>query len=337
MIAWLTVLLLVTGGEDESPSAVERMRAEAQGLRDLVTSAAGRAFLDAAAELPSIAPRTLHREQTSRAWFSTRQMEVARDADDTLVFESLVADESRYYDTKYGTPMAYARLVDLLGDEAGYESFEGRKLLDIGYGTIGHLRLLATGGAHVVGLDVDSFLTALYDEPGDTGAIAGSAGADGSITLLSGRFSEPDIVAGIGGDYDVIFSKNTLKRGYVNPPADAKVDPRMLIDLGVDDETFLRALFAALRPGGHLAIYNISGKQNDWRAGEPYLPMADGHCPYDVELLRAVGFEPLVLDDDDTPFVREMARIFGWDQGPGAMDLEDGLFARFTLLVKPAS
>ena len=47
-----------------------------------------------------------------------------------------------YYTTKYGSPLAYSRPIDLLG-QAGLQDVSGRKILDFGYGTVGHLRLLA--------------------------------------------------------------------------------------------------------------------------------------------------------------------------------------------------
>jgi hypothetical protein len=152
--------------------------------------------------------------------------------------------------------------------------------------------------------------------------------------------NDPRIVEQIteaGGDdgFDFIISKNTLKRGYVSPPKDVKIDPRMLIHLGVNDETFLKTLFAMLKPGGHLAIYNICGKQNDYLNGEQYLPMADGLCPYDASLIETVGFRPVIIDQDDTEVVRKMADTLGWDEGDHAMNLRDDLFAHYTLLQKP--
>ena len=42
--------------------------------------------------------------------------------------------------------------------------------------------------------------------------------------------------AAVGGDYDLIISKNTLKKGYVHP--ERPVEPRRLLNLGVDDADF---------------------------------------------------------------------------------------------------
>ncbi len=326
--------------------AAQRMQAEATAMHAMMESDLGRAFLDGAASLPSITTRTIHREKKSRQWFSESEMKARLAADATLEFEAAQVDEDRYYDTKYGSPVAYARPFDLLGqalEQRGRRDFAGMKILDFGYGTIGHLRMLASQGADVTGLDVDSFLTALYSDPTDTGVITGNSNThkDGRITLVSGRFNDPKIGEQVGGDYDLIISKNTLKRGYVKPPEGIEVDKRMLIDLGVDDATFLKTLYDALKPGGHLLIYNICPKQNDYQkeGGGKYLPMADGLCPWPAKQLEAIGFKPVIIDRDDSEACRRMARILGWDQGDtggGAMDVENDLFAHYTLLAKPA-
>jgi len=131
-------------------------------------------------------------------------------------------------------------------------------------------------------------------------------------------------------------ASRTLKRGYIHPPADVQIDQRMLIDLGVDDSTFLRTLFDALKPGGFVIIYNICPRQADYANGEQYLPWADGRCPFDAELIMKTGFRLCIHDRDDSEAVRAMAHTLGWDQGEQAMDVQNDLFAHFTLLEKPA-
>jgi hypothetical protein len=176
----------------------------------------------------------------------------------------------------------------------------------------------------------------MYSDPSDTGAIATPTGEQGRITLVSGRLSEEAVLAEVGTGYDLIISKNTLKRGYIHPPEKVQVDKRMLIDLGVDDATFLRTLFNVLKPGGFAIIYNICPKQADYQGGgEQYIPWADGRCPFDAELMLKAGFRVCIHDRDDSAAAREMARILGWDQGERGMDLQNDLFAHFTLLEKP--
>src|SRR4029434_2073978 len=75
------------------PPATQRMRDEAAGLRPMMQSDLGRLFLDAAANLPAIAPRTIHREKQSRRWFTEKQMREKAAAEPTLVFDAVPIDE----------------------------------------------------------------------------------------------------------------------------------------------------------------------------------------------------------------------------------------------------
>jgi len=339
----LTLLVMSAGGwnaqaQETQPaapesSAAQTLRDEATALKPLVESSLAKSFLSATRCLPEIAPRTIYRDETTRKYYSKAVADkLGKEARDAL--KEVAIDDSRYYLTKYGSPMAYARAVDLLGKH-GIESFDGKKILDFGYGTVGHLRLFASNGADVIGLDVDSFLTALYSEPGDTGKINGSCGAPGSIALVSGQFSDEDVKSAVGDGYDLIISKNTLKKGYVAPPADQEVDKRMLIDLGISNDEFLKTVFDRLKPGGRFMIYNICPKQGDAAKGEKYLPMADGHCPWDREALEKQGFKIVAMDVDDSAATCTQGKALGWDQGEQPMDLENDLFAWYTIVEKP--
>jgi hypothetical protein len=132
----------------------------------------------------------------------------------------------------------------------------------------------------------------------------------------------------VGGGYDVFVSKNTLKRGYIHP--EQQVDPRMLVHLRVDDETYVRAVFDLLKPGGFALIYNLSPAPA--KEGEPYKPWADGRSPFTRELYERVGFAVVAFDLDDSAAAREMGKALGWAEG---MDLEKDLFGTYTLLRKP--
>jgi hypothetical protein len=79
-------------------------------------------------------------------------------------------------------------------------------------------------------------------------------------------------------------------------------------------------------------IYNLSPKPAP--PGEKYIPWADGRCPFEKSLLEKVGFQVVHFDVDDTEFARRMARALKWDE---SMDVDDDLFAHYTVLVKPAS
>ena len=312
-------------------SAVARMQQEAKRLEPLVKSELARAFLQATTTLPAIPERTLYRDNEKKTLLSQAEAEkLSVEARKALT--PVPITEERYYDTKYGTPLAYVRAFDLLG-QAGMKSVSGHKILDFGYGTVGHLRLLASLGADTIGVDVDPFLKALYSEPADTGKVKGNSRRDGAITLLNGRFpAEESIKRTVGSKYDLIISKNTLKKGYLHP--ERTVDKRLLVDLGVEDETFVRALFSALKPGGRVLIYNLYPAQSP--PNQPYKPWADGRCPFPADLWEKAGFKVLVFDKDDSDAARSMGKALEWDKEPGAMDLQKDLFALYTLVEKPA-
>lgn len=308
---------------------LKTFQAEAVSVRPLVKSRLARSFLDAVDHLPVPPARSLYQDAEKRyilpddvVWQSEEQK--------ARLVPKPVTDEL-YYCTKYGTPLAYVRMIDLLG-QAGVDDVKGKRILDYGYGTVGHLRLLASIGAEAVGVDVDPFLAALYCREDDQGKITVDGKEAGRIALVNGRWPGDKTAAlRVGGKYDLIISKNTLKNGYIHP--EREVDKRMLIDLGVSEEKFVKALYDALRPGGHLMIYNICPAPAP--PDKPYIPWADGRCPFSRKLLESAGFNIIALDRDDSKAVRDMARAFGWDKGSYAMDLEKDLFAHYTLLQRP--
>lgn len=305
----------------------ERLRQEAQALSALVKGSLAPRFLKAAADLPPFVPRNLYRDPETKALLT----QATADKWEEEKRKSLVTvpiSENVYYNTSYGSPLAYARPLEVLESEAGIKDLKGKKVLDFGYGTLGHLRLFALCGAEVVGVDVDPLLTALYSEPGDQGKI-GKEG--GSVTLVEGQFPASEAVRkAVGGGYDLIVSKNTLKNGYIHPAE--PVDKRMLVDLGVDDKAFVQSLYDILKPGGRVLIYNLSPAPAP--KGQPYLPMADGRSPFPRALWEEVGFKVIAFDTDDNVAARALGRALGWDKGSRPMDLENGLFGHYTLVEK---
>jgi SAM-dependent methyltransferase len=242
-------------------------------------------------------------------------------------------DSQGYYETKYGSPLAYVRAIERLG-EAGVVDLAGRKILDFGYGTAGHLRMLASLGAEAVGVDVDPWLAALYARPEDQGLIRGSGGKTGRLRLVNGRFpADPATRTLVGDGYDLILSKNTLKNGYLHPSE--PVDVRRRLTLGVEDDRFVRTLFESLRPGGLVLIVNICPAPS--APGQPYKPWADGRCPFPKATWEAAGFQILCFDRDDSAETRTMAHVLGWDRGESPMDLEADLFAQYSLFRRPGT
>jgi hypothetical protein len=312
----------------EAPGILQTLRDEAERLRPWVSSELAGSFLGAVGRLPSPRARTILLDPETRRYYS--KPEVSRmGGKQRAKLEKKVLEPAAYYTTKYGSPLAYSRVVDLLG-KAGMSSFSGKRIMDFGYGSIGHLKLMAFQGGDVVGVDVDSYLTALYSADGDQGAQKNAEGPDGNLRLVEGHWPGDDGVRKtVGKGYDLFLSKNTLKRGYIHPEREA--DPARLVHLEVDDEVFVRSVYDLLNPGGLAAIYNLSPAQNP--PDKPYIPWADGRCPFPRKLLEQAGFEVLSYDKDDTAAAREMARLLGW--GELGMDLETGLFGHITLLRRP--
>jgi SAM-dependent methyltransferase len=317
------------------PSAGSTARAllqrDAKALEPLVTSTLSRQFLQASFELPPIAQRRVFLDVAKKVYL-TETSAGALTSEQKRNLKVVPVDESFYFATKYGSPLAYARPLDLVA-KSGLDDVSGKKIFDFGYGAIGHLRLLAGLGADVVGVDVDPLLNAIYHEPVDQGIVKNRLGTDGRLRLISGRFpADRAVTMSVGTGYDLIISKNTLKRGYVHP--DQPVDARRLLSLGVGDAEFVEALYRALKPGGWLMIYNICPAPS--RSGEPFKNWADGRCPFAADIWKSAGFRVLAIDRDDTDEIRKVARALGWDKGATPIDLQTDLFAQYSLMQRPA-
>ncbi|MGI9516112.1 MAG: class I SAM-dependent methyltransferase [Pirellulaceae bacterium] len=298
-------------------------------LATLVKTNLGEEFLQSVPYLPAIDKRVVYcRRGNSRNAVSASDWE-ALSPGERESFELRELDEHYYYFTRYGTPLAFVRPLDIAGNN-GIDSLSGLRVIDFGFGTIGHLRMMATQGADVTGIEIDRLLQALYGEPGDTGAIGGNPQIakdhSGHLELLFDRFPE-QLEATVRGQADLFVSKNTLKRGYIHP--EREVDPDRLINLGCSDEEFLDAVHGKLKTGGLFLIYNLHPAQAP--ADEPYIPWADGRSPFDRTAFEQAGFEVLAWNVDDSVAAREMGRALQWEK---QMDLEDDLFATYTLARK---
>lgn len=254
---------------------VASLERDAKALDPTVTTPFVHRFLDATRALPSIPTRNVG---------------------------GVAVDEELYYEAKVSAPLHYARPLDI-AVAGGAELKPGARYLDLGYGSIGHLRLLASLGLDVTGIEVRKELATYYSAPGDVGAIAGiDGGPAGSIRLLTGFFpSDPQIVAAAGGGHALFIAKNTLKKGYIHP--DRPPGEHKLIDLKVDDATFLRAVHDALRPGGHALVYNLFIPIPE---DQPFKPMSDGRSPFTEETWKAAGFTLLAFDKDDTEAIQRV-------------------------------
>src|SRR5262245_10382676 len=307
--------------ETAAPSRVAEMQGEAKALSTLYRTPLVRDFLAAVPKLPSIQPRTVYRDSArTRAWSAREAAQLPDTLRAKLVPRTL--DEKFYYDTRYGSPLAYARALEVLGGN-GVKSVKGLRVADFGCGMLGQLRLLAENGAHAIGVDVDPLLPALYSEPGDQGAVG-----PGSVALATGQWpATEEMKRAVGEGLDLFISKNTLKNGYLHPAE--KVDPRMLVHLGVSDSEFVMALAHSVKKGGRVLIYNLCPAPA--APGKPYIPWADGRCPFPRELWTAAGFKVVEFDRDDSEAARAMGHALGWDQGEGGMKLDTDLFATWSL------
>ncbi len=324
-----TLVLLVAavaasdGAAASQPSVVP---VEARKLQPLAQSALDRAFLKAAEGAPSYTPRTVYRRGKAREWLDAAAF-AKLSAAERAAWTPVTIDEDTYQGLFYGSPLAYLLPLERLGG-AGFGTLQGKRVVDFGHGGIGQLRLFAELGAAAVGIDVDPLQPVLYAAPSDQGPL-GKAG--GSVKLVHGRFpADARVVAAVGGSYDLFLSKNTLKRGYIHPAE--KVDPRMLVNLGADDPSFLKSVASTLKPGGWFVIYNLCPAPN--AAGKPYLPWADGRCPFSADDLAAAGFETLVRDAVDDKAARALGAALGWNKPPVDMKLENDLFALVTIARK---
>ncbi|MEZ6084282.1 MAG: hypothetical protein R3E58_10175 [Phycisphaerae bacterium] len=312
--------------KSEEPQGVDKVYAEAKAVRPLMPSAIAQTYLDAASRLPRIEGRSLFLDEASHTYYSPqRRAEIEKEKGVPLVEHAV--SENFYYNTKYGTPIAYARALELYAPHSDGK-LAGKRILDFGYGNIGQLRMLAACGVDAVGVDVDPLFRELYSQPEDQGAVASDAGKPGHVKLIDGRF--PDIGSDVGGGYDLITSKNTLKNGFFHPERD--VPKERLVDLGVSLEEFAKSIHKALKPGGVFLIYNICPAPS--KPDEPYKHWADGRCPFTKEMLEKTGFQVVSYNANDDKETRKMAEALGWGKPDRGMDLENDLFGFYTIAIK---
>ncbi|GJM24230.1 MAG: hypothetical protein DHS20C16_06450 [Phycisphaerae bacterium] len=310
----------------EEPQGVDKICVEAKAVQPLVASSIAKTFLDAAPKLPRIKNRKLYLDESTRTYYSPqRRKEIEEKQGITLVEKEV--SERFFYTTKFGTPIAYVRALELFAPHSDGK-LAGKRILDFGYGNIGQLRMLATCGVDAVGVDVDPLFRELYSQPEDQGDVPCGSGKTGHVKIIDGRF--PEIASEVGGGYDLITSKNTLKNGFFNP--ESHVPKERLVDLGVSLEEFAKTIHKALKPGGVFLIYNICPAPS--KPEEPYKHWADGRSPFSKEMLEATGFKVVSYNANDDKETRRMAKALGWAEPDRGMDLENDLFGTYTIAIK---
>lgn len=297
----------------EADSVNLQLSEEARRLASLSTNKLSEDFLRQVSRLPAMVymPEIYYNKAEKRAIN-------AEDYDDKKDdgFERLNLSAQYYYYTRYGSPLAFMLPLEILGHHL--HDRNDLNLIDYGFGTIGHLKLLTMAGHRVRGIDVDPIMEVLYKKE-----VERIPGLDMSI----GVFPRDSSMKLPEGSLDVFVSKNTLKKGYVAP--DIEVDARFMIDLGGTREQYLARVHQLLKRGGHFLIYNLHGQRSEDAA--TYKPWTDGRSPFTRAQLQQAGFEVLAFDKDDTDKARQVAVALGW---AAQMNLEKDLFATYTLLKK---
>lgn len=290
---------------------IAKLQRDARAIAPLVTTPFALDFLEATGSLPSKSARRVYRNKAKKVTIVQGELD-ALSPDERRGWEAVEVDEERYYEADVADPLHYVRPLDIAAKRGVYLG-PRTKMLDFGYGAIGHLRLLASLGLRVTGVDVRSELTVYYDRPEDTGPILPAKGKNdvGELRLLHGFFpTDPKIKEQVGTGYGFVIAKNTLKKGYIHPDREVP-DNAMLIQLGVDDATFLAAFHDALTPNGRMLIYNLFVPVAD---GQPFKPMSDGRSPFTRDQWQAAGFEIEAFDQDDSPAMQRILKATGTEE-----------------------
>ena len=248
----------------------------------------------------------------------------------------LSVDDRLYYGN-YSTPLAWVRPLKILADQ-GVVSVDSKRILDFGFGNVGQLRMLASLGASVTGVEVAGGIhQAMYSQDTDQGIVKklspGISENDGSLELVFGKWpAEKPIVEEVGRNFDLIVSKNVLKLGYIHPQQE--VPKRMRIDLGVSDQRFLGQLFKSLNPGGVVLIYNIHPMQSS--DPKAYRPWAHGETPWEQNEVEEAGFEVVAWHVDDSTEIQSLGKKLGWRDSVSSQEaFESGFRAMYTILRRP--
>ena len=323
------------GQEKSDYSFLDDLQTKSQMLADDSQSELVKNFLAAAKTLSPIKARTIHYHRERRKALTENQFRELDEAKRSG-FVPMVIDDQRYYG-HYSTPLAWVRPFEILA-ENGIASVDSKRVLDFGFGNVSQLRMLASLGADVTGIEVAGGIhQAMYSRESDQGEIArlssGKIENNGNVNLAFGQWpAEKAMVAEVGRNFDLIITKNVLKLGYIHPQQE--VSKRMLIDLGVPDDQFLGELFKTLKPGGQILVYNIHPSQSP--DPKEYKPWAHGETPWKKSDVEKAGFEVVAWHVDDSSAIQSLGTKLGWrDSSESQEAFETGFRAMYTLLKKP--
>lgn len=309
---------------------VRRFELEAEGIMPLLETDAVREFLGQVTLLENVPTRRIYVRQAAVPDAVTEAEFHMLPAQMQNALRPMVIDTPKYYQTIYGSPLGYARPLDLAASAAGWDAFEGKKIFDFGYGQLGQLRLLAHCGADVTGIESSSMISAMYTLPGDTGEFTGTQGKTGNLRLLQGYWPAGQIARErVGTGYDLIMSRNVLRKGPMDPESEAR--PELRVSLRTSFEMYLARANEALNMGGLMIVYNIGGAGPElWEQ----FPASDFSCPFTREQWEAAGFELVAFNEVDDEPMRKVAKALFLDRGANGINLETNLYAQYTLARK---
>src|SRR5262245_14097529 len=116
-IQWAIVMTSAIGAPPASqPSeltGLAAIRAEARAVAPLVSTDLANNFLAAADDLPAIPKRPLYINPDTKRYYCEKRANALPRAERAKL-KPVAADEQLYYTTKYGTPLAYARPLEIL-------------------------------------------------------------------------------------------------------------------------------------------------------------------------------------------------------------------------------
>src|SRR5262245_21048977 len=129
-----TLLLLsisMAARSQTNDSTLLQIRTDAKTLEPLVHSRLARSWLGTVKDLQTITTRTVYRDETNKKYYSKSQGDKL-DHTRRAALKEIKLDEGFYYYTKYGSPLAYVRPLEILGNN-GLTSLQGKQILDFGY------------------------------------------------------------------------------------------------------------------------------------------------------------------------------------------------------------
>lgn len=333
LVSVFSAMLALSPAAAQTDFSPQALNDEAQRVSEVVTHPAATEWLEKAGELPEAMGAALFIGPREPGGFErevyTAQQALALSEEELADFRVVEYGPDRYYATNYGSPIAYAPMLELAALHAGIESFKGQRILDLGYGQLGQLEMLARCGAKVVGIEIDPVIDTLYRTTRLSDQVQAADGTRGRVRLLLGDwFNDWDLQRDAGPGFDIILCRNVLKRGYVQPEEPMPgFDP---IDVGGEPVDGALHIFHALNEGGIAVVYNLGAGYHRRDDGSYHAP-ADIRDPFGEDAWKEAGFEILAFEEEGSDLMREVGVRLGW----GTMDELADFNVLYTIVRRP--